>query len=114
MSYDLNFWRYSPNIKLDHDQVYLQLSGGVAVDGLEHLPIDALLKRVNDEFADWEKLDDVTFDGGDRGSFQLYTTTQYFRVDCYGMSGDDMNKFIEITNEFGCPLYDPQAGTRFD
>jgi hypothetical protein len=114
MSYDLNFWRYTPGVKLNHEQVYQQLCEGVAVDGVERLPTDALLSRVNEVFADWNKLDDVTFDGGNRGSFQLYTTPQLFRVDCYGMNGDDMNRFIDIANDFGCPLFDPQVGKRFD
>jgi hypothetical protein len=114
MSYELDFWRYAPGLTLDHEKVCQQLCDGIALDALEHLPIAELLSRVNEEFSNWEKLDNVTFDGGDRGGFQLYTTPQFFRVDCYGMNSDDMNKFIEIANEFGCPLYDRQAGKRFD
>jgi hypothetical protein len=30
------------------------------------------------------------------------------------MDGDDLNRFIDIGAEFGCPLYDPQAGKRYD
>jgi hypothetical protein len=114
MSYDLSFWRCISGSELDHEQVYQQLCNGVAVDGLERLPIEALLERVDDVFANWEKLDNVTFDGGERGSFQLFTTPQLFRVDCYGMSGDEMNRLIDIASEFSCPLYDPQVGKRFD
>lgn len=114
MSYELDFWRCAPGVKLDHEQVCRQLCDGVTVDGLDRLPIEALLTRIKEVFADWEKLDDVTFDGGDRGGFQLYTTPQFFRVDCCGMNGDDINKFIEIANEFGCSLFDPQVGKRYD
>lgn len=35
-------------------------------------------------------------------------------IDCYGMDGEDMNKFIDILFEYGCPLYDPQVGERYD
>jgi hypothetical protein len=114
MSYDLNFWRYKPGVSLDHQQVYEQLCDAVNVYGLEILPIARMIVRVHEEFEDWEKLDDVTFERADRGSFQLSTSPQFFRVDCYGMTSEDMNKFIEIANEFGCPLYDPQVGRRFD
>jgi hypothetical protein len=114
MSYDLDFWRYKADVKFDHQTVYEQLSDGRRVDGVEDLPIDAIVRRVNELFADWERYDDVTFDGGEPGGFQLFTTPQFFRVDCYGMSGDEMDKFIDIGNEFECPLYDPQVGRRFD
>lgn len=114
MSYDLNFWRYKKGIKLEHQAVYEQLSDAQRVEGLDELSIDAMINRVCELFRDWERLDGVTFDGGERGCFQLFTTSQVFRVDCYGMDGDDMNKFIDVGNEFGCPLYDPQVGERFD
>lgn len=114
MSYDLDFWRYKEGVKLDHQKVYEQLSDGNHVKGLEDLPIDAVVRRVSELFADWEKLDGLTFDGGERGSFQLFTTPQFFRVDCYGMEGEEMNKFVDMGNEFGCALYDPQVGERFD
>jgi hypothetical protein len=114
MSYDLDFWRYKSGVALDHQSVYEQLSQGQRVEGLDDLPIETMIRRVNEMFADWEKLDEATFEGGERGSFQLFTTAQFFRVDTYGMDGDDLNKLIEIGNEFGCPLYDPQVGQRYD
>jgi len=114
MSYDLNFWRYKSRIRLVHKTVYEQLSNGQSVDGLEDLPIDAIVRRVSETFSDWKKVDDVTYDGGERGRFQLFTTPQFFRVDGSGLSGDEMNKFIDIGSEFGCPLYDPQAGQRYE
>jgi hypothetical protein len=114
MSYDLDFWRYKPGIKLDNRFVYDSLCEGIVVEGLEDLPIAELIDRVRNEFSDWQRLDEVTFDGGDRGGFQLYTTPQFFRVDCYGMAGEDMNRLIEIAHEFQCPLYDPQVDQRYD
>src|SRR6187431_728172 len=114
MSYDLNFWRYKSRIRLVHKAVYEQLSAGQHVDGLEDLPIEDIVRRVNKTFSGWKKVDDVTFDGGERGSFRLFTTPQFFRVDGSGLSGDEMNKFIDICSEFGCPLYDSQAGQRYE
>ncbi len=114
MSYDLNFWRYQPRIRLDHKAVHKQLSAGQHVDGLEDLPIEDIVRKVSKTFAGWKKLDDVTFDGGARGSFKLFTTPQFFRVDGSGLSDDELNKFIDIGSEFGCPLYDSQAGQRYE
>lgn len=113
MSYDLNFWKYRPGITLDHQRTYEQLCDAREVEGLEPLPIDAMLARVGQAFADWEQLDDRTWEGAD-GLFQVYTTPQFFRFDCHGMDGEDMNKLIDIGSEFGCPLYDPQVGERYD
>lgn len=114
MSYDLNFWRYKSRIRLVHKTVYEQLSAGQHVDGLEDLPIEDIIRRVKETFSDWEKLNERTFDGGERGGFDIFTTPQSFRVDCRGLSDDEMNAFIDIGSEFGCPLYDPQAGQRYE
>jgi len=114
MSYELTFWRYKSGVSLDHRSVYERLSDGETVDSLEALPIAQMIVRVRDTFTDWQQLDAVTFDGGDRGGFQLFSTLQFFRVDCYGMGGDDMNRFIELGIEFQCRLYDPQIDRRFD
>ena len=114
MSYDLNFWKYKPGVSLDHQAVYERLSDGEEVDGLEELPIETMLARIGEVFSKWERIDDRNYEHPDLGSFQLSTTSQFVRVDCYGMDGEDMNPFIDIGTEFGCPLYDPQVGQRFD
>ncbi|WP_111412020.1 hypothetical protein [Billgrantia lactosivorans] len=115
MSYDLNFWKYNDGIALEHQVVYERLSDGKHVEGLEELPIGAMLERLKDLFADgWRQVDETTWENERRGAFQIFTTPQFFRVDCYGMRGEDMNRLIDLGAEFGCPLYDPQAGVRFD
>ena len=113
MSYDLDFWKYRPGVSLDHQDTYERLSDGQTVEGLEELPIDQMLARLKEVFADWEQLDEATWQG-DTGAFQVFTTPQFFRVDCYGMESEDMNKIIELAAEFDCPLYDPQVLTRYD
>ena len=115
MSYDLNFWKYKDGVYLDNQKVYESLSNGELVDGLEGLPIPDILKSIESNFKapTWVKLDDLTYES-ESGAFQIFTTSQFFRIDCYDMSGDDMNLFIDIGNEFSCPLYDPQVGQRFD
>lgn len=114
MSNDLNFWRYQSGIRLTHQLVYEKLSGGQRVDGLEELPIERIMRRIGEEFAGWKKVDARIFDGGDKGGFEIRTTPQSFRIDCRGMEGDDLNRFIDIGAEFGCPLYDPHEGKRYD
>ena len=115
MSYELNFWKYKDGVYMDHQNVYEALSNGERIDGLEDIPIDKILKCVDESFTQprWEKLDALNYQS-EKGKFQIYTTRQLFRVDCYGMSGDDMNLFIDIGEEFTCPLYDPQVKQRFE
>lgn len=114
MGYDLYFWKYEPGVSLDHQKVCERLADGLRVDGLEDLPVNEMLALTNSAFSDWERLDEVTFDGGSRGAFQLYTTSQLFAVNCHGVAGEDMNRFIDIAANFGCPLYDPQVDKRFE
>ncbi|MDR2323935.1 MAG: hypothetical protein LBE51_00835 [Acidovorax sp.] len=115
MSYDLNFWKYKSGIYLDPQTTYKNLCVGKSIDGLEELPIEEMLNRLKILFSDgWVQLDEQNWEASNRGAFQISTTSQMLRVDCYGMSGDDMNRFIDLGTEFGCPLYDPQVGARFD
>lgn len=115
MSYDLDFWRCKPGVSLEHQTTYESLSEGKHVDGLEDLPIEEMLARLKVIFCDgWEQLDALIWESPNRGAFQIFTTPQFFRVDCYGMNVDDMNRFIDLGSEFNCPLYDPCVGTRFD
>jgi hypothetical protein len=115
MSYDLDFWKYKQGISLEHQSVYESLSNGEHMEGLEELPIERMLARLKEFFSDgWRQEDALSWESDNRGAFQIFTTTQFFRVDCYGMEGEDMNRFIDLGAEFGCPLYDPQVGTRFD
>jgi hypothetical protein len=116
MSYDLNFWKYKTDTRLDHQLVYERLSNGEYVVGLEDIPVQAIRERVGEEFAnDWQQLNtDLWEQLHGNGAFQIYTTAQLFRVDCYGMDSTDMNRLIEIALDFDCRLFDPQVGKRFD
>jgi hypothetical protein len=90
-------------------------SNGEHVDGLETLPIPEIVSAVNSAFSfGWEHTDEESWEGGDRGIFQIVTTPQFFRFDCYGMEGEDMNRLIEVANNFECPLYDPQVKKHYD
>ena len=115
MSYDLNFWNYESGVYLDNQNVYETLSNGEVVDGLEDLPVSEILQSIEKKFSSpkWEKIDHSNNEAGG-GAFQISITNQSLRIDCYGMSGYDMNLFMDVGNEFSCPLYDPQMGQRFD
>ncbi len=115
MSYDLDFWLYEDeSARHDHLGVYERLSDGETVEGVREIPVARILERLASvcSAAGWTSQHRGIWEGR-RGSFQVYTTAQLFRVDCYGMQGEDMNVLIDIALEFGLPLYDPQVGERF-
>jgi hypothetical protein len=114
MGYDLNFWKQKPGVQLDPQFVYERLCEGEAVEGLEPLPSEPIFSRISNIFTDgWDRLDEFNWESAN-GSFQVSTTPQSFRVDCYSVPEEVMNLFIDIGNEFGCKLFDPQTGVRFD
>lgn len=114
MSYDLNFWKYSPGVYRKHQELYERLSEGYAVEGLEPLPVAEIRERIARAFYDWERVGNDDWERNGRGAFRLFTTSQFVRIDCYGMAGTEMNKFVDILYEYECPLYDPQVARRFD
>lgn len=116
MSYDLDFWKYKTGIYLDHQEVYEKCSDEQIVEGLENLPLESILKNIQKEFIDW-KIEDsnVHFENSNgNGAFQLFTTKQFVRFDCYGMESVDMDRLIDLMNKYECPLYDPQVTQRYD
>lgn len=115
MGMDLSFWRCKEGVDLPAGLVYQRACcDGQAVEGLEELPIDAIVREVEKAFPKWEQLDAHTYEKETGGSFQLFTTPQSFRVDCYGMNRQDMARISAILAGYGCPVYDPQQGVRFD
>ncbi len=114
MSYDLNFWKYSPGVYKEHRRLYERLSGGITEDGLESLPVPEIRKRIAGAFRDWHRIGDDDWERDGHGAFRLFTTDQLVRIHCYGMKGTEMNKFVDILYEYECPLYDPQVARCFD
>jgi hypothetical protein len=108
MSYDLNFWKQRPGLAIDPQSVYERLCEGERVEGLEDLPIEEIVSRIAETFVEgWERIDPSNWEAS-QGAFQVSTTPQSFRVDCWGLTGEVMNRFIDICLEFGCRLYDPR------
>lgn len=115
MGYDLNYWKETEGTGLPVTEVYQRVCcDGQAMEGLELLPLDAIRQKIAEAFPDWSRPDPATYEDGAGGCFQLSTTPQSLRADCYGVREDDMRKLSCILREFGCPLYDPQMGARFD
>ncbi len=115
MSYDINFWKQSAGFSRAPQEIYEQLCDGKPVDGLVDLPVHEFLARIKAVFpGTTENAGTLDFDSENSGAFQVSWPPQHVRVDCYQMPGEEMNKFIDIAAEFGCPLYDPQTGERFE
>ena len=115
MSMDLNFWKYKERVTHDDDRIYRQACcDGELLEELESLPIDEILNKITSVFSDWTALDKGHYEKEGRGAFEIFTTSQIVRFDCYGMQEADMNSLMDILIDFGCPLYDPQISTRFD
>ena len=116
MSMDLNFWKYKEGAAHDHAAVYqAACCNGEPVDELETLPVDEILKKAVEVFSDWSISGNGTdFEKEGHGAFQIFTTSQAVRFDCYGLQEAEMNTIMDIMIEFGCPLYDSQISTRFD
>jgi len=113
VSMDLSFWKYKENVYLDNQEVNEILSSGDYVEGLETLPIQQISKDIEAAFKDWKKESECDYQG-EHGAFQIFTTEQFVRFDCYGMYQDDLNKLIDVLLKYECPLYDPQISERFD
>jgi len=115
MSIDLNFWKCKEGAHPEPGEVYKKVCcDRETARELEVLPIEGILERIGEEFADWDRTAPDTYEKADSGSFQISAVPQAVRVDCYGMSRSDRKRFSAVLSEFQCPLYDPQLGIRFD
>ncbi|WP_163410739.1 hypothetical protein [Flavobacterium ajazii] len=113
--YELLFWRYLDEIYLNNQEVYEALLENQEVEGLENLPVQVILNRIGSVFSQWEKVDENSWkNNAGKGAFQIITTPQSIKIDCYGTEGKTMNKLVDLLEEFKCPLYDPQVPERYD
>ncbi|MNX54072.1 hypothetical protein D3C86_847850 [compost metagenome] len=115
LMYELLFWRYLDEIYLNHHEVYEALLEKEQVDGLEILPVEVILNRIASVFSEWEKVDENSWQNtSGKGAFQVISTPQSIKIDCYGTEGKTMNKLVDLMEEFKCQLYDPQVPERYD
>ena len=113
--YELLFWKYLEGIYLNHHEVYEAVEEQLQIDGLETLPVEVILNRFRTVFSSWEKVDETSWKNAiGNGAFQIKTTAQSVKIDCYGTEGKTMNLIVDTMAEFKCPLYDPQVPERYD
>lgn len=113
--YELLFWKYLEGVYLNHHEVYEAIDEQQEVEGLETLPITVILNRFHTVFSNWEKVDESSWKNPNgKGAFQIKTTPQSIKIDCYGTEGKTMNLLVDTMAEFKCPLYDPQVPERYD
>ena len=113
--YELVFWIYQDGIYLNHHLVYEALAEEEHVEGLVDLPTSVILNRINTLFSKWERVDENSWKNNNGpGAFQVRTTSQSIKIDCYGTQGSDMDILVNALEEFKCPLYDPQVPERYD
>jgi hypothetical protein len=94
---------------------------GGDVAGLRPLPVEQIVSAIvaafpqsvrepngpSSEWIDWLSQDESS-------SFQVEWSSHHVRVDLRPLDRDIANMFIDVMSAFGCPLYDPQTGERFD
>lgn len=113
--YELLFWRYLDEIYLNNQEVYEALIEKEEIQGLAVLPVEIIVNRINSVFSKWERVDENSWKNNEgKGAFQVITTTQSVKIDCYGTEGKTMNQLVAVMEEFKCPLYDPQVPERYD
>ncbi len=113
--YELLFWKYQDGIYLNHHLVYEAIAEQEIVEGLEDLPVDVIMNRINSVFSNWEKVDENSWKNSKgKGAFQVKSTPQSIQIDCYGTEGKTMDLLVDTLDEFKCPLYDPQVPERYD
>jgi hypothetical protein len=119
VSYDLAFWRQDESDERPSRELYELFIERQRVNGIPELPVEAFLARLRQafpstvrepngdvEWLDWRSQDD-------QSSFQVEWTPQCVWVSLRPLDGDRANRIIDMANEFGCALYDPQTDERF-
>lgn len=114
MSRDLSFWKYEKELELKHSEVYAALSEGEEVTGIAVLPMEDIFKSIEEALASWERMDECHFQLEETDEvIEIYTTSQFVRFDCYGVSEEHMNTLIDVMLEYGCRLYDSAIDAYF-
>ncbi len=120
MSYDLIFWKEVTPINEPPDRVCEMISNDEAIEGIAELPIDQIKMRFLEVFPDIDDNGAEMYWEGEESGFTLTwppNPTNAIIAQCgYGLleSPQIMNQIIDIAHEFGCGLYDPQVGKRFE
>jgi hypothetical protein len=116
MPYTLAFGRdgEGDNGTSDPGATYDALCDGADVHGLAELSIEKIQQKFYDAFDSIiPRIDDVAWESS-ADMFMLEPGRKHvFVVSGHSTNTDHYNTMIDIMKEFGCPLYDPQTGTRY-
>ena len=113
MSYDLSFWNQPADFNAAPLDVYRSLSEGIPFKSLNQIDVVGFYTRIIQKFPSTRESNGILDWEGEKNSFQVSSSSQHVRIDCYGKPGEWMNVFIDIGKEFGCPLNDPKSNERF-
>ena len=122
MSYDLYFWREEKELGLPPDKIAEILSEDQHISGISTFKrediSDAFIKEFPDIVdeniqLDWEGAGsyfqvEFTY-GPEKRINSIIVTCGYKLLD----SHETMNRIIDVCAAFGCALYDPQTGERY-
>ncbi len=119
VSYDLVFWKQDESEERSPRGIFESFSEDQRVSGVPPLPVEALMARLLDTFpyavreshGGMEWLHWVSEDS--RSSFEVVSGPQCVWVSLRPLDETKANRIIEVANEFGCALYDPQIDQRF-
>jgi len=113
MSRDLSFWKIKEKSEAENKDIYKSLSEGKFLTYVNEIPVSQIIDDFHKAFIKWINHDNRYYEK-DNEAFELMTTYQFVRVDCYEMTVDNMNKVIDIMIKYDCPLYDAAIDVRFD
>jgi hypothetical protein len=112
MGFDICWWRYSRNAVQDHFGTSFRLREGSDTSELEPLPIDHIRQRIAEVLdGTWERVGADCWQNGS-GVFQFRMNETFIDLTGYGDLGDDLGAIAAIMDEFHCPAFDPQFGSR--
>ena len=70
MGVDLSFWKYQNGLYLDNEMVYQKACcDNEAVEGLEDLPTENILKEIAVNFQNWTSPDPFNYEGKEHAFF---------------------------------------------
>ena len=116
VSYDLSFWKGASSANADI--AYERLCDGQEVEGVDPVDATSVLAACREAFASWSSVAANIWifqpdSDGNGPAFYLQVDPYMVTFSCYGLEGEQMNQIIDLMNDLGFPLYDPQTRERF-
>ena len=118
MSYELYFWKQNSTCSKEPKAIMDALNEEHLVAGLELLDKRRIYQSIIDaipgiKLHETGEEDQLIYENSDDlSTFLIFGNDFYFGVEAHGVSGEMLNKIIDIAADFKCPLYDPQEDKR--